>query len=347
MKKSTVLVIALGALAILGFFAIVLIRDSGKSDAELLDFAIKDTLSIDKIIVTDHFGMKMELVKTQGVWETAKGDCVPQPQVQIMLQAIATIRFKGYVPLPSQKNVINRMAAQNIKVEIYQNGEWSKTWYIGSATSDHLGQYMLLETANEGKSDLPVVMTLNGFSGVIESRFYADPRKWVCSEIFNLGLDEIKMVDVKFDLDPTSNFKITKNGTNFTATQNGVPFPSLDTNMLFRYLLNYKKIHFNIANYVLDPEQVDSLRKSKPFCRLTVSEQSGKVTKLPLHYVGLDYYMLSPSGDTLKYDVDNLWTFLPNGEPVQCQFYVFSPIILGHIYFPFMNQNGPSVMPKN
>jgi hypothetical protein len=76
------------------------------------------------------------------------------------------------------------------KVEIFQNGEWAKTWYVGFSTQDHYGTYMLLETPDE-KSDLPVIMKVKGLAGIIDPRFFADKRKWVCTNIFNLSLDEI------------------------------------------------------------------------------------------------------------------------------------------------------------
>jgi hypothetical protein len=346
MKKSTLLVFALVIVSALGFFAIVLIRDSKKSDSELLDFAVKDTTSIDKIIISDAENRVIDLIKKDGIWQGKNGACIPRAQVELLLEAFATIRFKGYISKGSQKSVVNRMAAVNTKVEIYQNGKWSKTWFIGNSTSDHHGQYMLLETP-DGKSDLPVVMTLNGFNGILETRFYADEKKWGCSQIFALQIDQIKSIDVNFEKDPASSFKVTKEGNKYNALQNGKPFPNLDTNMLLRYFMNYQKIHYNFQNYVLNKKQVDSLRKSSPFCRLTVTENNGNITKLPLHYVEADNYSITPEGDTLKYDVDNLWTFLPSGEPVKCQFFVFNPLILGYIYFPFMDQNGPKVLPKS
>ena len=33
-------------------------------------------------------------------------------------------------------------------------------------------------------------------------------------------------------------------------------------------------------------------------------------------------------------DMDKFWCQLPNGEIVKCQYFVFNPILLGHIYFP-------------
>jgi hypothetical protein len=33
-------------------------------------------------------------------------------------------------------------------------------------------------------------------------------------------------------------------------------------------------------------------------------------------------------------DRDRFWCELPSGEIVKCQYFVFNPLFLGHIYFP-------------
>ena len=33
-------------------------------------------------------------------------------------------------------------------------------------------------------------------------------------------------------------------------------------------------------------------------------------------------------------DADHFWVELPSGQIVKCQYHVFNPLLLGHIYFP-------------
>ena len=334
MKKNIVLVVAIAILGFLAFLATNLVRNSGKSDTELLEFSVEDTTSIDKIILTDAYNNKFELKRAAGgEWTDAKGDCIIQQPVYMMLETFRNIEFKGYVPEQARKNITNRMSASNIKVEIFQQGEWSKTWYIGFSTQDHYGTYMLLETPDE-KSDLPVIMKVKGLNGIIEPRFFADPRRWKCTNIFSLERDEIAKVDVKFNDVPNRSFSVEKNGNQFTVKHVGKIIPNIDTNMAVRYLNNYRKIHFELVNYEFGPKQIDSLKKSVPFCELSVKEVNGNLNKLKMYRMkGTGVKEVNDFGDSTTADVNRFWCILPSGDLVKCQYFVFSPLMMGHIYF--------------
>lgn len=333
-KKSIILASSIIILAVLAFFATNFVRNRGKSDTELLEFSVADTTSIDKIIITDASANRFELIKKEvNLWVDGKGDCITQAPVHTILETIKNIEFKGYVPENSRASITNRMAATHTKIEIFQNGEWIKTWYLGYSTQDHYGTYMLLETAEE-KSDLPVIMKVKGFNGIIEPRFFADARKWKCTQIFALERDQIASVDVRFTETPDRSFTVTKDGTNYSVKQNGRPLPAVDTSMAIRYLNNYKKIHFELVNYELTDKQVDSVKRSKPFCVMTVKEVSGLSTKLRLFRLKGDGDVVTDDfGDTVYHDPNRFWCQLPSGELVKCQYFVFNPLIMGHIYF--------------
>lgn len=331
-NKNIGLVIGLVLIGVLGFFATNLVRNRGKSDTELLEFSFKDTTSIDKINITEPNGMKISLQKNDGKWIDEDGNCVIQEPIHIMMETFKNIQFKGYVPEKSRKNIVKLMTASHTKVEIFQNGEWEKTWYVGFSTQDHYGTYMLLETPDE-KSDLPVIMKVKGLAGIIDPRFFADKRKWKCTNIFNLSLDEIAQVDVKFYDVPMRSFSVSKNKAHYTVKQNGTKLANLDTSMAIQYLANYKKVHFELANFELSKKQVDSLKRSRPFGKLSVKEVSGKSTALKMYRMPADTKSMNDFGDSVSYNPDRFWCELPTGELVKCQYFVFNPLIMGHIYF--------------
>lgn len=343
MKKKFILIFGLLILVSLGWFSKTLLSTAGKSDAnsELIDFAISDTNSINKIIITDAFLNKIEIVRKNEQWINKNGGCINQESVHFILDAIAKISFKGYLPEKSQTKFTELMSASNTKVEIYQNDEWSKTWYIGPPTQDHYGQIMLLESEETGKSAHPVMMSVSGMNGIIEPRFFADEKKWICTSIFNLEIDEISKVDVNYPKEPYRNFTIYKKGYSFSVQQNNKNFDEIDTANVFRYLQNYKKIHFNLANYELSKKQCDSLRKEVPFCVLNLSEKSGVKTKLRMFRINSSVSQENEFGELINQDMDKFWCELPNGEFVKSQYFVFNPLIMGHVYFPEMEKNFP------
>ena len=220
------------------------------------------------------------------------------------------------------------------EVEIFENGEWSKTWYIGPSSQDHYGQNMLLDSKKYGKSDIPVLMKIKGMNGIIEPRFFADPKKWMCTNIFKLGLPEIAEVDVKFNDEPQRSFTVTKKGAKMDVYQQGKLLNDVDTSMIFRYLNNFRKIHFDIPNYELNEQQVDSMKRTTPFCVLTVTEATQRKTKLRLFRISYKSDIQPGMGNVVDIDRNKFWAELPNGQMVKCQYFVFNPLLLGHVYFP-------------
>lgn len=337
MKKVITIVIGLGILIGLGIFTSNLLSKKGTSD-ELLaafNFEIKDTASIDKVIITEPDGRQFTIVRQKGEnWLDGEGNCVQKEMVFNILDAAYNIRFKGYVPENALKTVINRITTIGKKVEFFTNGSWNKTWYIGGATSDHHGSYMLIESRESGKSDLPVIAEIKALNGIIDPRFTADPLQWQCSNIFAYNTEDIAEVNVNFTEKPERNFEIRKIDNAYYVKYGGKYLTSLDTNMVLRYLVNYKKINFELPNYVLNDRQIDSLKKSKPFCTLYVRTTKNVKTKLRMFRQssnGEDN--IDDFGDKIPYDANHFWCELPSGQIVNCQYFVFNPLIMGHVYF--------------
>ena len=338
MKKIIILVISLAALGGLGWYISTLFETKGKSDTELIDFAIKDVESIDRIIITDKSNQSFEIRRKGRTWLDKDGNCVVPENVTNLLDAFKNIEFKGYLPDNSHKTYNTMMAAQNIKVEIFQNGEWTKTWYLGPTSPDHYSQIMLLDSKEYGKSDHPVQMKVKGMNGILEPRFFADPRLWACTDIFQLPMERIARVDVNYVAEKARSFTVTKKGSVMSVYQTGKRLQNVEDRMIFSYLQNYKKIHYNLRNFELTEKQVDSLKRTTPFVVLTVQETNGKTTKLRCFKRNLPANELVAGQEILNSDRDNFWCELPGGDIVKCQYHVFNALFFGHIYFTSMDQ---------
>ena len=334
MKKLITLIVAITILSFLGWYAYNLKENKGISNSELIAFNIEKIETVDKIIISDSYGQKITIIKDGNDWTTESGECIQQNNVKFILDAFKNIEFKGYLPETSREQHVKMMSAQHTKVEIFQEGEWSKTWYIGLASQDHYGQVMLLDSDEYGKSDLPVIMKIKGANGIIEPRFFADYRKWMCTEIFKLPIAEIAKVDVKYIQEPSRSFTVTKNGSNMNVFQEGKKLPNVDTAMIFAYLNNYRKIHYEQPNYILNESQVDSVKKSTPFVVLTLTETNKNHTKLRMFKIKSETENTNEFGIDEYYNMDNFWCQMPNGQLVKCQYFALHPILLGHVYFP-------------
>lgn len=339
MKKIITLILGLGLLVGLGIYTSKLLTKKGTSEENLaaFNFAIEDTTSIDKVIITDPSGKDFTIIRNNNVWTDEKGGCIQHEMVNNILDAAYNIRFKGYVPENSMTTVINRITTMGKKVQFFVNGSWAKTWYIGGAIPDHHGSYMLVESEEGGKSDLPVICEIKGVYGIIDPRFVSDPLQWQCSNIFAYESHEISAVSIKYTEHPERSFSIRKINKNFEVTYAGKKLPELDTSMVFRYLVNFKKVNFETPNYELSKKQIDSLKKSTPFCYLKITDNKQKTTSLRLFRKASDgTEKINEFGDKVTYDTSRFWLETPSGEIVTCQYFAFSRILMGQFYFdPF------------
>jgi hypothetical protein len=334
MKKIIIIIVALAGLVGMLYFAKNLSENAGKSDNELIEFAIKDVESIDKIIITDKFENVFELRKTKGIWTDKKGGCVTQDKVSFCLDAFKNIEFKGYLADNSKKKFTNLMAAQNIKVKIFQNGQWSKTWYLGPAAQNHDGQIMLLDDAEQGKSAFPVLMELNNMNGIIDPRFYADPLQWMCQDLITMKLSEVSEINVKFNDEPQRSFKVTKKDSDMKIFQKSKQLTGISSSSIYDYLSNYQDVNFNTANYELNTIQMDSLKRTTPFCELSIKKVGQKKNTYKLYRIVSGPEQRVGMAEMQDIDLDRFWCELPTGEFVKCQYFVFNRLLRGDAYFP-------------
>ena len=207
-KKILTLIFGLFCVSGLAFYAYNIMSTESNSSTELIDFAIKDTSKVTKIIITDPFQKTYQIEKRKGIWQDENGGCITQAYAHNILSVAKNIEFKGYLSKNSHENFTVKMSASHTKVEYYVDNKWHKTWYIGPSAPDHYGQIMLLDSKEDGKSTEPVMMKVKGVNGIIEPNFFADSRKWICTNIFRVPLESISSVVVKNHYDSTRSFEV-------------------------------------------------------------------------------------------------------------------------------------------
>lgn len=330
MKKIIILVLGIGIIVGLTFLTIDLSKDSKATDTSLIAFAVKDTANVDRIEIYDTYqDMSFTLVRNdEGVWEDENGNCVQQEIAQMMLTTMVKITLKGYVPKAAMGNMKSMMMAKHKRVKIFKNGDWVKTWYVGHSTQDHMGTHMLLETP-EIKSSNPVIMGMKGFYGILEPRFFADPRRFACTQLFSFKRKDLSSVELKNNVIPEESFEVIVNGTEYEVSSNGKPLENVNKDNLLFYLNGFENIHFNQPNYTLSATQIDSIKSKNPDYELNITGKS-KSYSLDMYrrpdpeYAGMD---------TVAWDPDYLWAVKEDGELVRMQYYTVGPLIQGQTVF--------------
>lgn len=334
-KKILILVASLAVIIALIFVVLNLNANKGKSDTELFSFQIEDTASVDKLIITDPQLNKVVVVRGENGWTLEDGSCIIQENIHNALYTLKNVEFKGYLPENARKHQIKLLSTSAKTVEIFQNGEWTKTWYIGTSTQDHYGQVMLLDSREDGKSDLPVLMKVRNVNGIIEPNFSSEKRQWTCTKIFSLEIRDIKKVEMTTSEDPGRSFSVEQNNFKFKITQAGKPIAFSDTMAVLRYLSAYKKVNYEMPNYILSEKQIDSMKQTRPFATLRITETKGKSHFLKMYRMASAENFDTEYGEIINHDMNSFWCVLPRGEVVKCQYFVFDPLLRGDLFFPF------------
>ena len=323
MKKN---LIGLVILLILGAIALFVYqqRGTGTIKPELHDFAVKDTASVTRIFLADKSGQTILLERqSEKEWTVNKTHKARKDAVDLLLKTIKRVEMKAPVAKTAHDNIVRLLAGKSTKVEIYTGDEKVKTYYVGDATQDNQGTYMLIEG-----SSTPFVCHIPGFVGYLSSRYMTRILEWRDSEIFSYSLPQIAEVKVEFHNEPEKSFRITHSENRvvqlFKNSQKEELVTNMDTVFVKRYMLNYRNVRSEgIQSY--DAARVDSIVNSPPYFTISVTDRNGKTNSVTSFRVLADPDEFDVDGNKIEWDLDRMHGIL-NGddtEVVLIQYFTF------------------------
>jgi hypothetical protein len=332
LKNIIYIVIAL----VLGWVAYMLMnqeKNQSTLNREYYDFKIEDTASISAFTISDYDNKKVELRrKSTGYWEINNMHRARVDAINNILDMAKRIDLKSPVPKNAKENILKNIAAYYKKITFYNSNKIIKTWYFGTPTKEHDGDYMLLEVDNK-KMPEPFIMYIPGHHGYISPRVFTDDKEWRHPEIFAYQMQDLKQVKLINHEQPEVSFTINllnKNTFELLDYQNK-KVTNFDTTTVRAYLLSYKKINFeNLNKGILSPWQEDSLAKSQPYYTIAVTNTNNEIKILKVfHKAPTSEQLLTAQeeGIEIKYDVDRTFALLPTGEICLVQFFTFDRIL--------------------
>lgn len=276
MKKLIPLIILVVIVAGLAYYFSTSVNPKATTNKAQTDFAIADTADVGVIFIADRTGNTATLSRTAGGWTINNKYPARKDAVAMLLKTFKNIYIQRPVPQEGQEQVNKVMSTGSNKVEIYDlKGDLIKTWYVGHATMDKKGTYMLLETPRGGRSEAAYIMDMRGFLGMLNTRFFTNEREWRSTEIIrypDMNLDEI---EVFYPEAPEHSFKIVYNGGNdieLYAYGEATPLPDFDTTIVKDYMLNFKIASFENYETGLSPASEDSVAALVPFQIIRVKD---------------------------------------------------------------------------
>jgi hypothetical protein len=346
MKKNRLTLIISIILAIIVVFFIYTTTKSTIPKA-LKDFAIEDTSIVTKVFLTDKSNNKVVLEKkAHGNWSVNNKYTASKDMIDVLLKTMMKLEVKSFVSKASRNNVIRRLASTAVKVEIYQTvyriDFWKiqlfpheklvKTYYVGDATMDNMGTFMLIEDSDE-----PFIIHIPGFRGFLNSRYSTLENDWRDHTLFNIDISNIKSVKLEFPSTPENSYEIVNIGNahfTLTALSSGMQITDYDTLRLYDFLSKFHDIRYELIITDTKLHNKDSVVATTPFHILTVTDISGKKTIVKTFHKNPNEGETEPDGSITLYDKDRFYALFNDGKDFALiQFYVFDNVLRPLPYF--------------
>ena len=347
-KNNRTLLIILGVLValVIGVWAANSIYHSNNHKKECY-FMVRDTASVTKVYLADRKNQESLLERQDQGW-TLNGTYKAHPkQVQYLLTTLYKIRNKMPVSKASHDNIVKQLATQSTKVEVYQmvprvnlfdkvkmfyHEDRTKVFYVGDATMDNSGTFMLQEGAEKA-----YIVYIPSFRGFITTRFTANTDDWRDHTIFHETMSDIQSVSIDFNEDPEGGFRVDNVGKHqyrLTRLNDGQELP-YDTLKVVNLLSSFNDLSFEaLLNNTLPQERIDSITGS-PFvhhviltCKDGSTQDMKTFRKLVLNGV------TDMGGELGDVDRDRMYALINDGKDfVLIQNYVFDKVLHDARYF--------------
>lgn len=191
-------------ITVLVYFLVKNPRKSTIDPAEI-DFAVKDTASIQKVILTGYIEGnpvgKVYLTRKGNQWWVNDEFKAQNVAVNHLIETIYAIQMQQPLHPNAIENVKKLIKKRNIHVIIQNDkGAILKGYYIGPATPDTKGNYVILEGAEN-----PYIAEIPGFNGYLSTRFSANPDTWRDYTLWSIQPEDFSYFELK---DKTQNVLI-------------------------------------------------------------------------------------------------------------------------------------------
>lgn len=344
-KNKTAIIIAIVLIAI----AIILVwnnRYLTTLRGDSADFMVWDTASITKVYLADRMDHETLLERHEDGW-TLNTDYKAHPKkIDQLMYTLYRVRVRMPVSRSSHDHIIAQMASNSTKVEIYQTvptinlfnkiklfyrEKRTKVFYVGEATRDSSGTFMLREGADQA-----YIVYIPGFRGYISTRYTADPDNWRNHTIFNEPLANIQSVTIEFCQEPERSFRVDNTGKHqyqLTSLADNTPVP-YDTLKVINLLASFSDLRFEaLLNNILTPSRMDSIKRSPVIHKITLTNKEGETSSITTFGKKVEASNAIPYEER-ETDVDRMFALIHDDhDMVLIQYYVFDKVLKDINYY--------------
>ncbi len=234
-----------------------------------MDFAVSDTNAIYRIFIADRRGRTADLKRQNDHWIYNDRYKARPSAIEVLLQTVCCLNVLYVPPKAAEKSAIQALAANGIKVELYdRQNRLLKSYYVGDVTADERGTYMIMEGAEQ-----PYVVYIPGFIGQVRVRYLLGDENWRDRMIFTEKPEKIQAISMEYPQHRSASFRIDK-----VAEAEYVVRPLFSTTPVSKapprkgaveaYLLKYEFL--GAEGFAHSELNVDSIRGLVPFAVVQV-----------------------------------------------------------------------------
>jgi len=316
--------------------AIVLIHHSKREAAKATtdtDFTVANVEVIDRIVLTDK-NATADLRRESNHWLINNKYKAMQPKVNVLLETIQKVAVYSPVSNVRRDAVMKEFEAGSTKVELFRKGEKKpfKVYYVGGNTEDSKGTYMLMEI-NGTKAAKPYVMSIPGFAGILNVRYFTDETEWRDTNIFSYSPEEIQRVSVQYPGNAFHSFHINVAGPDsflaFSDVADSEAAHDIYKEGVVKYLSSFSFL--NAEAFDNDNPVKDSVIHSTPYVLISVTDKSGTARRMTVYRMPLNRrskLQFDAQGNQLPFDLDRYYATINEGK----DFVIIQNFVFGKIF---------------
>jgi hypothetical protein len=346
MKKNKYFIFIVVILAVLAIFLTISNSRSTFRKGQS-DFAVDDTSAVTKIFMSDKNNNTVLLKRLgPGKWIVDEKYNGSKYNIELLLGTMRNIEVKEIVPHAARNTVIRQMAANSVKVEIYQwkfridlfhvlklfpHEKLTKVYYVGGAIQSNRGSYMIMENSSQ-----PYVIFLPGLRGFVSPIYSPIEKYWRDYSVFKKNLAEILSIRVEFPGYPDSSYIIRNmrdRSPEMFTLQDG-KIPQADTLKMFGYLSSFRNLNFEALLNDMDKSRKDSILSGQPYCVITLTDTANRIMPVRMFRKGAAQGAVDDLGKPAPYDLDRLYARVNDGNDfVLIQYFVFDKVLRTRSFF--------------
>ena len=314
MKNKKIFFISIVIILLFGLF---FIEENKTSSFNTELFSVTDTLSINKIIISDRYDNEIELRRNNNQWIVNDSYLVRNDAIKTLLSTLKNIRIKNLLSNEIEKNIEKQISTLGVGIIIYNNNKKINSFIVGPSTSDHLGTYIYhLKTKKTYSTHIP------GFNGFLSPRFGIQANRIEINNWRNPTLIDYKpnFIDSIYSYNfsnSAKSFKLICGKENNIKNYQNKTIKDINFGNLNLFLNSFNNL--NVEKYLND-----SLKNnlSKPYKKLIIYSKN-KIDSL-------EFYNLNSEqdNDTNNYNIKRKIAIKNNEDICLVQDYVFNKVLI-------------------